>query len=239
MRFIPKHITNFINQLETELLITASSKSDFYLSELHYLTSSFERAKDSLLYADYLVEMIELTSELLSIAENAYLHAGIEKIPMFANEITIDEELIHLLNHFSFVDSEFKDDFASLTDFITKQPTALSSKENASAVELQTLCDYKEFKLVSDSRDWKNITSKGGIELHLFDSRSSCIRIFFVCESTGNSHFPKGFLKIAKQHLLEKYSYKNDIDFDNIREAFEMWFHIGNKGTYFIYFDKD
>ncbi len=229
MLLIPKHIHTFIATIESELHKKNSNSARFYLSDIQEI----KRAILGLSYADYshiqLRIMLLHIQRIINIAKDAEIYAGIPKVGKFTHEVLVDERLIHLLNRLNMENNDLKPSALAVSKFITSVPNNLEP-------ELAN-CDYREFRLITTKENWMKAKSLPGLEVNLKDTngKPNKIKIFFTLQKNFHTVYPKQAFEDIKDRYQNNTGCYDQDDFGTIKEAFDMWFHVGNKGTYYIY----
>lgn len=229
MLLIPKHIHTFIASIESELHKKSSNSAHFYLSDIQEI----KRALLGLSHADYSHIQLRIIllhiQRIINIAKEAEIYVGIPEVTNFTHEILIDERLIHLLNQLNMDNDDLKSSALAISNFIATIPNKLEP-------ELAN-CDYKEFRLVSNKENWMKIRSLPGLEVKLKDTngKPNKIKVYFTLQKNFHTLYPKHIFEDIKNKYQNNTGCYDQDDFGTIKEAFDMWFHVGSKGTYYIY----
>ena len=166
--------------------------------------------------------------KIIKIAKDAHLYAGISEIGKFTNEVIVDERLIHYLNLLNMEENDISNSARALSKFISTIPNSLEP-------ELAN-CDYKEFRLITTIDTWRKAKSMAGIDVNIAGVNSDKIKIYFVLQKNYHSVYPKKAFEDLKNEYQNNTGCFEQDDFGTLKEAFDTWFHVGDKGIYYVYF---
>lgn len=217
MLIIPKHITSYISNLQESLLNSNSRKRKRYLDALNEIVGNLHSISDfCVTYSDSFLYALNLVHELQDLEETMRIN-GI-RIKNKTYSIETSNELIELLTMYSF-DDEFSEDAQKIMDFICHSIAFYSER-----------IKYINYKLVASEYAWNNIRSIPGHTSQI-STDQLVTKVHFVIDETSNIG-NLITLDLAKQAIL----LESDFDtYENLRNAFDFWFRVGTKGTYYIY----
>ena len=228
MLLIPKHIYTLISTIESELHKKETPSARFYLSDIQ----DIKRSIAGLSHAEYnhlhLRLMLMHIQKIIKIAKDAHLYAGISEIRRFTNEVLVDERLIHYLNLLNMEDNDLSKSARALSQFISTIPNSLEPE--------LAKCDYKEFRLITTIDTWRKAKSMAGIDVNIAGVKSDKIKIYFVLQKNYHSVYPKKAFEDLKNEYQNNTGCFEQDDFGTLKEAFDTWFHVGDKGIYYVYF---
>ena len=229
---IPKHIWDYLDVLIRRIESTDAERTSEILESAKKLKEEMlTQSGDLFLGGDNkaFVQMIEIAKAMFKIRDeaNEYLRANFSKAD-FA-EVTIEPELITELN-FALADvPKLRDEVRIVVGLLEKSHYGSWSYWDAE-------CQFKRIKVLTASSEWKEIRKKDGDALEIPGLKN--IKVYYIAKRIGDSRYPEGTAKKVKNELMQHYGYKSEAAFDVIREAFELWFHFGCKGVYYVYIPR-
>lgn len=157
MILIPKHIENYMYQIEHFLVCSKSPKRDYFLDNLRYTIKSLKSfaglsyiSNDDLVEAFYLlVELVDFENELK------------EQVPSFKRSLhlsDVEAELTSVLNAYSY-NMAYTDDVNAIINFIQKPIDDMYVSS----------CDYLHYKLIKSEEEWNNLSKEALIETDIFN----------------------------------------------------------------------
>ena len=232
MILIPKHITQYIDSLENELRSKDTTAAKFYLQQLLELKRQMIEVSSQLSGEEQLRIVIFYLQYILKVEENAHTYTGIPKLGKFSKKVSIDDQLIHFLNYLTLEKSDITFAAHDLACFINSIPNDLEPEE--------AYCDFKEFKLVTTKEDWDEIKTHPGIDVEYTQNEGNPnrLKLYFVRRNGYHSVYPQKSYEELKRLYVDNGEPYTPVYFESIKVAFDIWFQVGVKGTYYVYIEE-
>lgn len=226
MIVIPKHIEDYMHQIEHFLVCSQSPKRDDFLDLLRYTIKSFK----SYAGITYVTDNDFLNAFFVLIELEEFVDEMSEKIPSFKTSYhitNVEPELTCVLNSYSF-DIGYENDVDAIIKFIQK-PIKDFYVSN---------CDYLHFKLIKSEEEWNTLSKDALIETEI-NSQNLIAKAIFMINDPETIAVSETRLAFAKSTLREELISLNlEPDPELFEELFNFWFQIGIHGTFFIYLPK-
>lgn len=226
MILIPKHIENYMYQIEHFLVCSKSPKRDYFLDNLRYTLKSLKSfAGLSYISNDDLVEAFYLLVELVYF-ENELK----EQVPSFKGASyfkDVEAELTSVLNAYSY-NISYTDDVDTIINFIQKPVDDMYVSS----------CDYIHFKLIKSEEEWNNLSKEALIETDI-GCRYLIAKAIFMINDPLKTTLSGTRLAFAESTLKEEFVIQDlDVEPALFEKIFNLWFQLGIHGTFFIYLPK-
>ena len=232
MILIPKHVSDYINKFENELNSLDTPATRFYKQELANVKKLMDQMSSKSCGEEQFRIVLFYFQRIIKLEQEAHIHTGIPRLGKFSKDITIDPRLINLLNYLTIEPSDLSGPVHDLGRFIKENPSGLEPPE--------AYCDFKEFKLITSKEKWEKIKSLPGkdVKFSANNGKPTRLKLYFVRKDGYHSMYPRESYDELKKLYVEKGQLFTPDGFESIKIAFDIWFHVGSKGTYYVYIEE-
>ena len=173
----------------------------------------------------YYVDMMELMYDVIRAAKIL----SEDSAQRVFEEVTIEAELIYALNHANLVHPNMVKEINLMSDFLKTVP-------HISWLQVDSKVRMREFKLVRTKEQWNRHLKNGGYDIGTNFQNAYNFKYLRICYvHTDAPSYLTGVAEKAYQMLVSKVG---EEVFAKYQEAFNLWFQIGAKGTYYVYVPK-